>query len=321
MKSLESFIQGSFFQRIILTGCGSTHYLALAAGKMLALLTDTPVQVHPSSEVWLWPDLFPVEDTLLVAVSRSGTTTETLRAVERFRAEGGGNVMVITCYPHSPLAKQADMLLVAPEAQEKSVVQTRSFTSMALLAFGFAFVLGKRHDLVDEMDRLPEKLERLVREYAHWTEAWADPHKFQRIFFLGNGPHYGLACEAMLKVKEMSLSWVEAYHTLEFRHGPMSLVDDHSLVVALLSDTARQQELDVLEDLQHLGASIVVCGASQGAGLNWSPEFYMDTSDQVYEWLRGILVLPLLQRLGYQRALRVDQNPDLPRNLSQVIEI
>jgi glucosamine--fructose-6-phosphate aminotransferase (isomerizing) len=320
IKSLEGFIKGLEFKRIIAIGCGSTHYLAQTAAQLLTLKTGYPAQVYPSSEAWLMPDLFPVEDSLLLAISRSGTTTETIRAVERYRADGGKTVLVITCYPQSLLAELADFVLCALEAQEASVVQTRSFTSMVLLSAGFACVLGNQAKLLAEMDKLPDILESLVVKYGLWPKIWADRDKYKKIFFLGNGPNYGLACEAMLKVKEMSLSWTEAYHTLEFRHGPMSLVDDHTLVVGLVSDTTHQAELDVLRDLQKLGACIVLCDGGLGDGLAWSPEFHIITSNEVNEWFRGVLVMPLMHRLGYQRALGNGQNPDQPTNLRQVIE-
>jgi glucosamine--fructose-6-phosphate aminotransferase (isomerizing) len=145
--------------------------------------------------------------------------------------------------------------------------------------------------------------------------------RFQKIFFLGNGPNYGLACEAMLKVKEMSLSWVEAFHTLEFRHGPMSLVDEHTLIVGFLSDCMRQPEMTVLRDLQILGGAIVLCGNHPNDDSNWNPDFHIRVNGTINEWLRGLLYLPLMQRMGYQRALANLQNPDLPRNLKQVINL
>jgi glucosamine--fructose-6-phosphate aminotransferase (isomerizing) len=125
----------------------------------------------------------------------------------------------------------------------------------------------------------------------------------------------------MLKVKEMSLSWVEAFHTLEFRHGPMSLVDEKTLVVGYLSESMRQPEMAVLHDLQNLGGSIVLCGDDQNSVSAWSPDFHIQANGAINEWLRGLLYLPLMQRMGYQRALANQQNPDQPQNLKQVIEL
>ncbi len=148
------------FSRIVVIGCGSTYYLSRSAAQLLNFFTKCEVHVFPSSEAWLLSDLVSSQAaTLLLAISRSGTTTETIRAVEKFRANGGQNVMVITCFPESPLAQLADIVISADQAQEKSVVQTRSFTSMYLLAAGLAGVLGDQPELLAELQLLPGELE------------------------------------------------------------------------------------------------------------------------------------------------------------------
>ena len=321
-EKLTQTLQQRSFSRILVIGCGSTYYLSCSTAQLLTLHTDFEVHALPSSEAWLIPESFSSPDsTLLLAISRSGTTTETIRAVERFRAVGGKQVFVVTCLPASPLAKLADVVLSAVEAQEELVVQTRSFSSMYLLSVGLAYVLGDQPKLLSALSNLPNELESIVTNYGDWAEKWADGENFTKIFFLGNGPNYGLACEAMLKVKEMSLSWVEAYHTLEFRHGPMSLVDDHTLVVGFISKVLRPQEIEVLKDLQKLGGTVVLCDSDQGEEFAWKPTYHLQPINKVNEWLSGILYLTLMQRLGYHRALQNGQNPDQPKNLQQVIEI
>jgi glucosamine--fructose-6-phosphate aminotransferase (isomerizing) len=319
--ALRAYLRKNSFSRIFVVGCGSTYYLARSAAAFLTLYTPYPVKALPASEAWLLDGSLTIEGTLLLAISRSGTTTETVRAAEKFRADGGEAVAAITCHPESPLAALADVVLAAPAAQERSVVQTRAFTSMYLLAAAFAYTLGNQPELLSEMDQMPRLLETLIGEYGHFLLDWADLGRFHKVFFLGDGPNYGLACEAMLKVKEMSLSWTEAYHTLEFRHGPMSLVDDHTLVVGFLSDAMHQAELDVLRDLKELGAAIVLCDEDRVWEPAWVPEFHLRVKAEINEWLRGLLYLPLMQHLAYQRALANNQTPDQPKNLRQVIKI
>lgn len=309
------------FSRIVVTGCGSTYYLSLFAAQLLRLYSGFEIQALPASEAWLLPALFPVDDTLLLAISRSGTTTETIRAGEAFRAGGGRAMAVITCDAETPLAALADVVLEAAIAQEQSVVQTRSFTSMTLLAAGFAYLLGQRRDRLAAMQNLPEELTRLCDRHHNLPVAWSDLTVYNKTFFLGSGPAYGLVCEAMLKVKEMSTGWVEAFHTLEFRHGPMSLISEGALVVAFVSDAMRQAELDVLRDVQQLGAQIVLCDDGKSDLSQWRPEFHISVDPGIDQWLRGVLFLPLMQRMGYFRALESGLNPDQPINLRQVIEI
>jgi len=309
------------FDRIVVCGCGSTYYFAHSTAQHLSLHTTYQVLAFPSSEVWLLPDVFPVDGTLLLAVSRSGTTTETLRAVERFRGDGGGPVVTITCNPESPLAGMADLVLAAPDAQEDSVVQTRSFTSMYLLMMAMTYSLCGRGDVLVQLDKLPEALETLVSQYADLPAAWGKDLGYQKVFFLGSGPLYGLACEAMLKLKEMSLTWTETYHTLEIRHGPMSLVDDHTLVIGLISGSAARTELDVLRDMGNLGADVVLFSGDGLVPGDWESTWHIAVPEDLNEWIRGPLYLALLHRLGYHRAVAKGLDPDLPTNLSQVIKL
>ncbi len=106
--ALESFLSQADFDQIVVVGCGSTHYLAQTAAATLSACTGIPSRAFPSSEVLLFPSLLPKGRTLLITVSRSGTTTETLWVSERFRKEKLGPVLAVTCYPESPLAQQAD---------------------------------------------------------------------------------------------------------------------------------------------------------------------------------------------------------------------
>jgi glucosamine--fructose-6-phosphate aminotransferase (isomerizing) len=309
------------FDRIVVCGCGSTYYFAHSTAQHLSLHTTHQIFAFPSSEVWLLPGIFPVEGTMVLAVSRSGTTTETLRAVERFRNDGGGTVVTITCHPESPLASMADLVLAAPDAQERSVVQTRSFTSMYLLMMAITYTLGGQEDLLAQLNLLPGALEALVSEHHALPSEWGIDLGYQKVFFLGTGPLYGLACEAMLKLKEMSLTWTETYHTLEIRHGPMSLVDDQTLVIGLISDSATQTELDVLRDMGNLGADVAMFSGDGVVPGSWEPTWHITVPDSLDEWVRGPLYLAFLHRLGYHRAVAKGLDPDLPTNLSQVIKL
>ena len=143
----------------------------------------------------------------------------------------------------------------------------------------------------------------------------------ERIYFLGGGPFYGLANEAMLKTKEMSLSHSEAYHSLEFRHGPMSMVNEHTLVVGLLSDTGLAEELRVLKDMQELGARTLAFIEDVSAMAEWRADHIVELRSGLGEWERGPLCLPVLQRIAYYRAVAKGLDPDRPHNLTAVVEL
>jgi len=319
--SLRDFLEHAAFDQILVTGCGSTHYLSMTAAAILGYKTCTPTRAFPASELWLFPAAIPPQRTLLLAVSRSGTTTETLRAVERCQQAGCGRVLAVTCYPDSTLAQQADYVLVAPDAQEESVAQTRSFTSMLLLTQGIAGVLAGDGTLGDRLERLPALLGDVMGRLGGLPERIGTDPSIERLFFLGGGPLYGMACEAMLKTKEMSLSYAEAFYPLEFRHGPMSMVDDKTLVVGLLSDVGLAQEMRVLQDMQGLGARVLAIVEDASAFSHWAPDYSIELGSGLDEWDRVALYLPPLQLAALHRSLAKGLNPDEPHNLTAVVKL
>jgi glucosamine--fructose-6-phosphate aminotransferase (isomerizing) len=319
--ALEAFLERADFDHVAVVGCGSTYYLAQCAASTLTHWTGTPARSFPSSEVWLLPNTVPRGRWLLLAVSRSGTTTETLRALERFREAVGGPVLTITCYPESPLAQQADFTLAALHAQERSVAQTRSFTSMLLLTQALTAVLVRDEAMLEHLCHLPFLLSDLTERLGDLPRHLGADLTIERIFFLGAGPLYGVANEAMLKTKEMSLSFSEAYHPLEFRHGPMSMVNEHTLVVGLLSDTGQSEQVRVLRNIQGLGARTLALVEDGSALAGCRVDHVVELRSGLEEWARSPLYLPFAQRMAYYRAVAKGLNPDRPNNLTAVVEL
>lgn len=306
----------------VVTGCGSTYYLALHAADVLRR-AGIQAAAYPGSELAFFGQTNIPDGAVLLAISRSGTTTETLWAVRAYRSLAGqaGRVVVITCEPGTPLAQAADLLLLAEAARERSVAQTRSFTSMALLVQLLAGALSSDPARLERMRRLPGALELLLRRTNTSVERWGQELFWERIFFLGSGPLYGLACEAMLKTKEMSLSGAEAYHTLEFRHGPMSMVDGSTMVIGLLSDTMIEAELKVLREMRSKNARVFAFCEERSEQLDWHEIITVDAQTGLSEEERGVIYLPLIQEMAFFRALAKDIDPDHPRNLNQVIRL
>ncbi|HIE37744.1 MAG TPA: SIS domain-containing protein [Anaerolineales bacterium] len=320
-RELERFLSQSDLSSVLIVGCGSTHYLAQSAAVLLSRRAGLLARALPSSELWLYRDAVPADRALLIAVSRSGVTTETVRAVERFRAAVGRPVLVITCYPESILAQEADFALVAPDGRERGVAQTRSFTSMLLLTQALAALLAREEGMLEHLYRLPNALEGLVSRLGDLSQRLGSDLDIERFFFLGGGPLYGLANEAMLKTKELSLSHAEAYHPLEFRHGPMSVVNRRTLVVGLLSDTGLMEEWRVLEEMSRLGARTLALVEDIPVSSRWRADQVVELHSGLDEWERGPLYLPVIQRLAYHRAVAKGLDPDRPNNLKPVVEL
>ena len=324
--TLEGFARSSealpfvpSYGRVLFTGCGSTYYLSLWAARHCQQMLGVQACAAPASELLLYRSawLREGERTLLIAVSRSGKTTETVRAVEAFRAGGYGDVLAITCYAERALAQLADWVLSTPEAPEESIAQTRSFTSMMLAV---AWLLDGSQP-ADVGAALATKGATLMETWGDTAAHLGGDLALQQFFFLGSGPQYGLACEAMLKMKEISLSYSEAYHFLEFRHGPMSMIDEHCLVVGLLGEEATDYELSVLRDMRQMGAHTLALAEANTRRMADVAETAIVLESGLPPHWRAPLYLPVLQWMAYHRALAKGLDPDHPRHLSPVIEI
>jgi glucosamine--fructose-6-phosphate aminotransferase (isomerizing) len=175
--------------------------------------------------------------------------------------------------------------------------------------------------MLKRLHRLPDVLDGMVDRLGDLPRRLGEDQGIERLFFLGGGPLYGLASEAMLKTKEMSLSYAEAYYPLEFRHGPMSMVNGHTLVVGFLSDTALMEELRVLEDMHELGARTLALVEDGSAFTGWQPDHIVELRSGLDEWERGLLYLPVLQRLAYHRAVARRLDPDRPTHLKAVVKL
>ncbi len=314
-RLLQSWQESGAFDRVIVTGCGSTYYLALTAARLLRR-SGVDAIACPASELLLHSRAIciPGPRYLLLTLSRSGTTSETVRAQEQFKSRIGGSVITVTCDSASPLAASADLAFAIDAAQEKSVAQTRSFSSMLVVVQQLAALIAG-HDLAASRP-LPDVCRHLLEGYGGLAQALGENSAIKKFFILGSDALYGIACEAMLKMKEMSLSYSEAYHTLEFRHGPMSMVGEDSLVIGLISPNAAKQEIRVLDEMADMGAKLLAIGPAPA-----SAQDRVTLPADLPPWCMPVLYLPVLQLMAYYRAIFNGCDPDQPHNLSAVVSL
>lgn len=312
MARLSSLPEAGDYDQVIFSGCGSTYYLSLAAAAMYQELTGRSARAVPGGELLLnSQNVLTDQKTLLVAISRSGTTTETVKAVEKFKKEKCGDVVVISNYDEV-LSTYADINIGIPKGQEESVAQTRSFASMFVAATAMCAKMAGRGDLTEAMEKLPEIGNWVIGNYESYAKELGENLNYDRFYFLGSGIRYGLACEVNLKMKEMTLTHSEPFHFLEFRHGPMSMVNQNAVVVGMLSDANRVHEVKVLEEMKMLGGTVASLGESDAD---------ISFQSQIPEQVRGVLYLPVLQLMAYYRSLAKGLNPDSPTNLTAVVKL
>ena len=312
--TITNFLLQHEYEQIIFIGCGSTYYLSLAAASVLRHLSGKNVIGLPASEMWLYPSSSYATEgrKLLIAVSRSGATTETINACEAFKSRGNGDLITLSCYNDQPLAKLGDLNLIFPSGQEKSVAQTRAFSTLYLATIAIAAMQNGSKNILTQLRELPDACEHILSKHSAQVKALGFDKSFDRYYFLGSGLRYGLASELSLKMKEMSLSHSEPFHFYEFRHGPKSMVTESTLIVGLLSRENHAQEYEVVQEMQKLGAQKLTIGEGR-ADIDFQPNLDLIASLPLY--------LPVGQLLALNRAIANDLNPDKPKNLDAVVRL
>jgi glucosamine--fructose-6-phosphate aminotransferase (isomerizing) len=225
----------------------------------------------------------------------------------------------VTCNPQSVLEKLCTHSFKLTWADEKSTVMTRSFTSI-LLAFqrlGLQFVGD--HLLSSALDQLPRCGEAWLDGQAGKIREFAGKRKFDDYVFLAQGAHYWLAQEAALKVTEMSSSYAQVYHSMEFRHGPRSIAGPNTLITLFLSEAAAAAETVLARELKELGAAICVITNRATPQLRYSCDLLIDLGLDVPEFARYAVNAIPAQLLGTAVGLRKGLNPDAPKNLTRAV--
>jgi glutamine---fructose-6-phosphate transaminase (isomerizing) len=306
---------------LLFAACGSPYYLGLANATLWRELLGLHVTVVPSSEIMLFPEtVLPTAGRpVLLIASRSGETTETVRAAETFAERFPGHTILIGCRSESRMGRLADLAIVIPEGNEVVIPQTRSFSSMYLAAQYLVALLDDDAELADALRRVPDLLPGLLDRWEPVVKRAAEAD-WDSAVFLGGGPLYGVAVEATLKLTEMSLSSAVAYHTLEVRHGPRSIIDESTLVVGLGSLRGAPYERQVLAELAEETPHVLAFTPGEGWDLS-ELAAEIPLGDRIPEHALGLLYLPLLQLLAYHRALHKGVNPDESRNLTSYIEL
>ena len=304
----------------LFVGCGTSYYLAQAAAASATALSGIPARALPASEI-----LFSPEQSLLtrktpvfpVLISRSGHTSEVLKVAELLR-DRKIDFLAITC-DGNELAGQTARVLRLPVVEE-STVMTSSFTSMLLgLQYLAASFAGQRA-FIESLHELPAELDRLLPLYTPEIELFAQ-NRFEDISLLGQGPLFPIACEAALKIMESSSSYAQYFHTLEFRHGPMSIVSGDTLVGAFLSESGYAEESAVLEEMKHLGAQTFVVANRIKPEVRGSADLAIELALAQPELARLVVYVVWGQLLGSYLGLRKGLDPDSPRHLSRVVTL
>jgi glutamine---fructose-6-phosphate transaminase (isomerizing) len=305
----------------LFVGCGTSFYLAEAAATAWTLLTGEPARPVPASEILLYPGLTPAHraDLQAVVISRSGRTSEAVRAAHVLRKDLRVPAIGVTCAQKSALETACDSTLVLAAADEKSTVMTRSFTTMLISLQWLAACHAGNTAFVNALENMATQFAPRISSFAEKMERFVSSHSFDDYVFLGQGPFHGIAREAALKVMEMSCSYSQFFHTLEFRHGPKAIVSPQTALTFFLSRTGRKAEVEVLQEMKELGGvTIAVCDQADDS-IRRSSDLVLELGAPEDELAMLAPHIVPSQLMGFLAGINKGLNPDQPKNLTRVV--
>jgi glucosamine--fructose-6-phosphate aminotransferase (isomerizing) len=323
------------FKQVKIIACGTSWHAGLAGKFMIERLARIPVEVDYGSEFRYRDPIVP-PDTLTVVISQSGETADTL-AAQREAKQKGSKTLAICNVVGSMVTREAAGTIYTHAGPEIGVASTKAFTGQLTALFILAMYLGQANGaldegasrrLVQELLRIPGKLETILSHDAVYEALGRDLHRATDFLFLGRGVHFPIALEGALKLKEISYIHAEGYPAGEMKHGPNALIDENLPVVVLAtrdpsSDDSRILYEKTLSNIQEVKAreGLVVALATEG------DEEARKTADHVIEipasdeLLSPILEIVPLQLLAYYIAVRRGCDVDQPRNLAKSVTV
>jgi glucosamine--fructose-6-phosphate aminotransferase (isomerizing) len=308
--------------------CGTSFHAGLVARNWFEGLAKLPCQVEVASE-FRYRHPVADKDTLIVAISQSGETADTLAAVKGSREQGFGPVVSIVNVAESSLVRESDLSLMTRAGPEIGVASTKAFTTQLVALLLLVLALGRRAglskaveaEIVQQLRTLPRYCEETLKlddEIRELSEQFADKH---HALFLGRGVQYPVAMEGALKLKEISYIHAEAYPAGELKHGPLALVDaDMPIIVVAPNDKLLEKLKSNLQEVQARGGQLYVF-ADVESGLESSDNFHVIQVPRVGDHVTPIVYTIPLQLLAYHVAVLKGTDVDQPRNLAKSVTV
>ena len=324
-EEVNAFFDAARPSELIFAGCTSPYHAGLVAADFWKAQTGLGARAVTSSELIMFPELYYPKSggsPVLIALSRSGKTTETIWAAQEFERRYPGRMILIGCSnPDGPLAQMAALKLFLPESNEQTIPQTRSLGSMLICTLMMAAFRSGDQRALECLLEAPEKSSVILSQAEPIVQKLFEKRSYQNIFILGSGYLGGIAREIGLKCMEMSTSDAFSYPFLETRHGPRSLIDENSLVIGLYSHAGRRYEADLMSELTERHGATTLAVTPQA---DWETGQVSAAVRVNCDWpdgLIGLAYLPVGQLAAYYCAISKGQNPDFARFHAMYVEI
>ena len=315
--------------RVLILACGTSYYSGSAAKYWLESIAKIPTQVEIASE-YRYRDSVPDPRTLVVTISQSGETADTLAALKHARGLGMTHTLTICNVSTSAMVRECKLAYVTRAGVEVGVASTKAFTTQLAGLFLLTLTLAKERghlsaeaeaQHLSAMRHLPVAIQAVLAlepQIVSWAEAFA---RKDNALFLGRGLHYPIALEGALKLKEISYIHAEAYPAGELKHGPLALVTAEMPVVVVAPNDALLEKLKSnMQEVKARGGELYVC-ADVDTNIQAEPGIHVIRLPEHYGALSAILHVVPLQLLAYHTACAKGTDVDKPRNLAKSVTV
>lgn len=314
-------------KKIQIIGCGTSWHAGLIGKNIIEQIARIPVDVEYASEYRYRNPIIP-EDTIVIVISQSGETADTLAAMREAQARGA-KVFGITNVVGSTIARETDGGVYSHAGSEIGVASTKAFTSQITVLGLLAVLLGRMTNMspiegmefIKEIREIPNKIKKILSLNDEIREIAKSMVNSTNALYLGRGVHYPVALEGALKLKEISYIHAEGYPAAEMKHGPLALIDENMPVVAIaLNDSIYDKIISNLQEVKARDGQLIVIASEGDKLVKKMAKHVIYIPDTIYS-LQPILSVIPLQLLAYHVADLKGYNVDQPRNLAKSVTV
>ncbi|VCU68085.1 Glutamine--fructose-6-phosphate aminotransferase [isomerizing] [Pigmentiphaga humi] len=314
---------------VLILACGTSYYAGLTSKYWIEAIAQVPVAVEIASE-YRYRTSVPNPRTLVVTISQSGETADTLAALKHAQKQGMKQTLTICNVATSAMVRECKLAFLTRAGVEIGVASTKAFTTQLVGLFLLAMTLAKTKgrlpeeqeaDLIRSLRHLPVAIQAVLAlepQIISWAEEFV---RKEDALFLGRGMHYPIALEGALKLKEISYIHAEAYPAGELKHGPLALVTDQMPVITVAPQDALLKKLQSnMQEVRARGGQLYVF-ADAGSNIRSEPGVHVIRMPEHYGWLSPILHVVPMQLLAYHTACARGTDVDKPRNLAKSVTV
>ena len=325
IKNMPDF---SKYNKIRIIACGSATHAGLVGKQMIEKYANTEVVVDTASE-FRYAKHFLKDDELVIVVSQSGETADTLEALHIAKNNGNDTLGIIN-EKGSTIARESKMVLYTEAGKEIAVATTKAYSAQVALLSLIALNLSYKKDLINKEEiikilndakNLPSYMESLLQDDATYKQIAQDIKDYNDIFFIGRGVDFALAQEGSLKLKEISYTHSEAYAAGELKHGTISLIDEGTPVIAIVTDDKiAQKTISNIKEVKSRGANVIYITNKKDD----NEDIFYDKKiiiPKVNDLFQPLLSVIPLQMIAYELAKLKGCSIDKPKNLAKSVTV